>query len=293
MLDHMHGLRIADLRIAVSPPPGIAFRPIERPAYRAFQADAGWPHPDIRVSCVLEPPDDWGAAVWRASDNAPLTFACRDGCVRMRWSDALTPHAPWLWHAEVDETDVRAVVHLGARLLHDDRTAAFPFAYPLDQMLMVCCMARHGGLLVHAAAVMTDEGVVVMPGVSGAGKSTLARRFLNAPGCEVLTDDRVILRTVDGIWMAYGTPWPGEAGLARNTGAPLYRLALPRQADRDAFEPMPPAEAMAALWPTVSLPWYDPARLNGALEALDHLVRAVPACSMAFKREGPPPDMHD
>jgi energy-coupling factor transporter ATP-binding protein EcfA2 len=56
------------------------------------------------------------------------------------------------------------------------------------------------GLLVHAAAVCTSKGALLLLGHSGAGKSTLCR--LLSEQYQVLTDDLVVLtRQQDETWM--------------------------------------------------------------------------------------------
>jgi hypothetical protein len=46
---------------------------------------------------------------------------------------------------------------------------------------------------IHAAAVSTDHGSVLLPGASGAGKSTLTAFLLTRPQIRYLTDDMVLL----------------------------------------------------------------------------------------------------
>ena len=113
----------------------------------------------------------------------------------------------------------------GEIVLHGDYfdrdQGANALEYPLDELLMVNLLARGRGVEVHACGVEDSDGRgYLFVGQSGAGKTTIARLCENAGGAQVLSDDRIILRSLDGrIWM-YGTPWQGEAEFA----SPAARL---------------------------------------------------------------------
>jgi len=81
---------------------------------------------------------------------------------------------------------------------------------------------RHDALLLHACGVITEGRSHVFAGQSGAGKSTLASLAEHRP---LLSDEHVIVRAVDGEWIASSTPFWGsyeKPGTARS--APLARL---------------------------------------------------------------------
>jgi hypothetical protein len=73
--------------------------------------------------------------------------------------------------------------------------------------LLRSLLARHQGIILHAAAVVNGDGAYLFLGPSGSGKTTLSLAAKSL-GWAVLADDRVIFRRVaDGEFRAYATPW--------------------------------------------------------------------------------------
>ncbi|MCU1277617.1 MAG: hypothetical protein JWM53_1163 [bacterium] len=152
-----------------------------------------------------------------------------------------------------------------------------PFVYPLDQLLVVHTLGVAGGALMHAAAIAGRDGALLCAGPSGAGKSTMSLAVASL-GAHVLSDERtVVRRDADDRWLAGGTPWPGEAGLAENRSVPLRGLILLEQADHDELIPLSPARALALLYRCHFPPLWDQRACDRTLDNLERLVRDVPA----------------
>lgn len=167
-----------------------------------------------------------------------------------------------------------------------------PVCYPLDQLMFMNHLALRGGVICHAAAAVPDAGALVFAGVSGAGKTTVSQLFQAAGlGDTLLSDDRVILRRADGLEgaetvTAWGTPWHGDAHIARNASAPLAALLFLVKADAEELVRIPPGQAMRRLMPMVSSPWYDPDRLPAVLETCGRIVETVPCFDLRFRKDG-------
>jgi hypothetical protein len=156
---------------------------------------------------------------------------------------------------------------------------------------------REGGLLVHAAGVLTPASkdpsgatysngrALLFIGSSGSGKSTIVGL---SPHAKALNDDLVLLRPQDGRWIAYGTPfWNAEtAGHSSETACgPLvgiYRLVQ----DQDVFlERCEPAAATAELVANCPVVNGDPGRLPGLLARCSRLAKAVPVQRLHFRKD--------
>ncbi len=123
------------------------------------------------------------------------------------------------------------------------------------RLLVSYALVAHDGFLLHASGFGDDRGAVVFAGVSGGGKTTTARKmkFEN-----VLSDDQVAVRRVNGAWIAHSTPFVGEYGrqpLARVT--PLRRVLLLRKGSGGpTLRPLHAALATTRLLQCV--PWFVP-----------------------------------
>jgi hypothetical protein len=157
-----------------------------------------------------------------------------------------------------------------------------PVRDPLDYLLVMYALAGAGGLLMHAAGVGTDGRGVVFAGESGAGKTTLCRQLAQHGGFELLSDDRIAVRKMDGRFLAFGTPWPGAAGIVRNSSVSLGRIVFLSHGDRNSLRDLTKQEALERLLPVASVPWFDRQVVPVALLFCDDLLSHVPACELQF-----------
>jgi hypothetical protein len=157
--------------------------------------------------------------------------------------------------------------------------------YPLDQILLTTLLASEGALLLHACGGMTPAGGVAFAGVSGAGKSTLSRLLADSPGMRFFSDDRIFVRRQrhnDARFQLHGTPWAGDAHMARNEHAPLAALCFLTQATSTRLQDLIPADALQRLLPITTLPWFDARAIGRALDACEQLIANVPCYELLF-----------
>jgi hypothetical protein len=110
----------------------------------------------------------------------------------------------------------------------------WPSIYSFDACLRVLCatqLLKHGGLLLHASAVIYRERAFVFAGPSGSGKTTIAR--FSAPK-RVLSDEIVVLAIDNKKQVrAFGTPFWGEMGTgpASKKSYPVHSLNFLKKSD--------------------------------------------------------------
>jgi hypothetical protein len=144
-------------------------------------------------------------------------------------------------------------------------------------------LAQRGGMLVHAAGIDFNGKGYIFPGQSGAGKSTLTQQFVGKEGMDLLTDDRMVIRKLDGSFQAFGTPWPGEAGIALNKKVPLSGIFFIHHGKTNRIEGIVPQKALERLLPVTSVPWYDEEVIPKMLSLCEDLVSHVPTYELCFK----------
>ena len=86
---------------------------------------------------------------------------------------------------------------------------------------------RYDAFLFHGAVLAVDGGAYAFTAPSGTGKTTHTRLWLELLGerAEYLNGDKPIIRFIDGVPYAYGTPWLGKEGYGSNISAPLLGIA--------------------------------------------------------------------
>jgi hypothetical protein len=167
-----------------------------------------------------------------------------------------------------------------------DRTAD-PMEYPLDELLFVSLLSLGRGVEVHACGIADEDGRgYLFLGESGAGKSTMARLWQCGGGVQVLSDDRIILRFLDGgLWM-YGTPWHGEAELSCAARVPLTRMFFLRKGTQNEATALRQAEAVARLMACCFVPFYNAAGLDFTLSLFEQVTKDVSCEELTFVPDG-------
>ncbi len=296
-------LTIAGLRFVTHLPAGL--RLIERDAvYETFldrPSEADRPtgaDQEIDVEVTLDPaPAIHGLSVlfdteetWAAYDDAG------DVLLRMR---SVAGDEDYLWVVRLTGGTEpvccrQVVIHCGRRLVETRGPVielTNPLHYPLDQLLLMFALPALPGVLIHAAGLARLGRGVLCAGVSGAGKTT----FMGFPeprhGLEGLSDDRVITRQIDGQLRLFGTPWAGEGRVAANRGVELAAITFLHQSDRNELRPISPSKALQQLLATVSILWFDEARMSLAMGFCETLVERVSCYELHFRPEAAAVDL--
>ena len=277
---------IARVRFAVEPPPGLRVV-LGDPRYRPFLQE-GQPGPG-RVEVAVELVLDEGPETL----HLPLAFDSGETWRAFRDSDDLLVEfrgagGRRVWLARVAPAVARVRLHCGGYPARegseDPGLLPSPLQYPLDQILMMCLLPHHAGVLVHAAGVRRGEAAVVLPGHSGAGKSTLMGLLAGRGDLAGLSDDRVVIREIDASFHAFGTPWAGSGLVASRDGACLAAIAFLHQAPETHLERIGPAAALGQLLRTASVPWFDGDGLTRSLAVCEGLLARVPTYDLHFRK---------
>lgn len=156
---------------------------------------------------------------------------------------------------------------------------------PIVEVCLVTRLAREGGLMLHASGVVTEQGGWAFTGPSGAGKSTLADLFAHT-GASVLSDERIIIRNVQGRLMVYGTPWPGSGRRAANASAPLTALYCIRHGNgAHALRAISPRDFSLFLLRQCFLPHWDRTAMDRTLGFLTELIACLGCRELAFAKK--------
>lgn len=158
-----------------------------------------------------------------------------------------------------------------------------PFCYPLDRLLMMYILAKKKGVVIHSACIEINEMAYIFAGSSGAGKTTISRQFALRKGGAVLSDERVVIRKADGKYKAFGTPWPGEAGIAVNKGLPLSGIFFIYHGIENKIKEIKCGDALQRLLPITFIPWYDPEIMTEILFFYEELLSDIPTYELFFK----------
>jgi hypothetical protein len=237
--------------------------------------------PDVRVHASLgEVSEETGGE--KLFDSGALWKLYREGGGYLfRFSSPYYGSLPYK-EASFDRDFSAGEVRLH-RPFFDPAGPVYPMEYPLDELLMLNQLAMGRGVEVHSSGVIDSSGSgFLFVGQSGAGKTTMTRLWQKREGVKILSDDRIILRKMNGsIWM-YGTPWHGEAEISCAAQAPLSHIFFLRHGQRNELAAKKRAESAARLFACGFPPFYSPPGLDFTLSFYDEMTESVPCSELTF-----------
>jgi hypothetical protein len=166
------------------------------------------------------------------------------------------------------------------------RQAIYPLGYPLDELLFIHLLAQGHGVELHGCGVADRSGDgYLFVGQSGAGKSTTARLWNSEAGVTILSDDRIVVRDIDGEMMIYGTPWHGGELFASSGPARLAGICFLRHGPSHRLKSTTAVEAAARMFACSFVPVYDAHAIEFTLAFLETITRRVPCHELEFAPE--------
>ncbi|MBW1988181.1 MAG: hypothetical protein JRI97_01405 [Deltaproteobacteria bacterium] len=270
------GYAMAGLTVRVTGPPGLSL-PDPGPTYAPFHLDEPPARPDILVRVVPEPGPRRGKTTLLFSGGPAWSLYRENGGFILEFSPPEQEGPLWVARADAGFSSVDIFCRP-----REGRLAFHPLGYPGGQLLLLHALARRGGVLVHAAGFAYKGRGFLFPGRSGAGKTTLARLARGHGELSAFTDDRGAVTAGPAGPVCHGTPWAGEAGVAKNVSLPLSGLLFLAHGQTPRLTRLKKGEALRRLLPTASIPWYDPGGRDPALGLCGSMSENVPAWEFAF-----------
>ncbi len=231
------------------------------------------PGADITLRYRLERPPEHGAVV---HERTPRVWQ-EDGALRIeRLPAAAAKPCACVWMREDDPFSVTGCIY-------PDRTE---FIHTLDNLIdaseLELLLTKLGVFSLHSSLVRRREGdAILFTAPSGTGKSTQAGLWEQFACAETLNGDRSMLRRIDGVWTAFGSPFAGSSGIFRNESAPVRALIVLRQAPENTIRRLPLAEAFRAIYSESVVPrWHQDAHQR-VISLVTEIVSEVPVYLLA------------
>jgi hypothetical protein len=254
------------------------------PSLLAFEASAGFADINIRI----EPFDELHSAsaskifdsgsLWRLFDD--------DGGLRFDFNAPIFGDGPYK-RLIVDGSFSDAVLQINQTIFNAFPEVG-PLDYPLDELLIMHRLTQEKAIELHGCGIVraNDEGNLFV-GHSGAGKSTTTRLWTATEDVEILSDDRIIVRSETASdrsrMRMYGTPWHGEAMYASPASAPLKRIFVLEHGQGNVLTELSRSQAVAELFARSFVPFHRHEYVESALTFLQEVADAVPVYRYSFE----------
>lgn len=142
-------------------------------------------------------------------------------------------------------------------------------------------LLEFGVLVIHASAVVLDGEAYLFVADSGVGKSTHTALWLEHFGdrAYIINDDKPAVKSEDGTFYVYGTPFSGESEINVNARAPLKAVCLLERGTTNVIRKMTVREAIFPLMNQVVRTKKE-GRLDCLVTLLDKLFLNIPVYFM-------------
>ena len=170
---------------------------------------------------------------------------------------------------------------------YDPRCSEELIAYMESAEQFCFYLLSFNGFYLHASTVVLDGKAYLFSGHSTAGKSTHARLWQQVfgPAARVINDDKPVLRLIDGVWYAYGTPWCGKDGINSNERAPVAGVCFMKKAPENRIRRLNKVEAMQKILSQTIHKFHKVERLDLLLNSLDSFLRMIPVYELENRPE--------
>ena len=140
------------------------------------------------------------------------------------------------------------------------------------------CTVPKGAIAIHSSVLIKDGKAVLCLGESGTGKSTHTRLWReHIDGTGLLNDDSPIIRLVDGVPTAFGSPWSGKTPCYRNLHYPIAGFIRLSQAPYNKIHRLSTLHAIGALLPSCPPAFaYDDYLQDCLCDTLSAMISTVP-----------------
>ena len=117
-------------------------------------------------------------------------------------------------------------------------------------------LPEYDAVVFHGAILATGGRAYAFTARSGVGKTTHTRLWISTLGADVhyLNGDKPIIRMIDGVPYAFGTPWRGKEGYGVNESAPLSAIALLERGVTNSAVAVEPKDGAMRLMSQIYIP---------------------------------------
>lgn len=138
---------------------------------------------------------------------------------------------------------------------------------------------QYGAIVLHASALLFNGKAYLYSADSGVGKTTHTKLWQQYYGKEkavIINDDKPVIRLIDGVFFASGTPWSGNSLECENITAPLGAIVFLNRGKENHLERLFKAGQILPLLLIQTVHRTSADKLSRVLALADRLIQDVP-----------------
>ncbi len=132
---------------------------------------------------------------------------------------------------------------------------------------------KFDALILHSVAISVDNIGIAFAAKSGTGKTTHTRLWHELLGekMSIINGDKPIIKFIDGIPFAYGTPWKGKESFGMNASVQLSNICFIERDSKNSVRRLKKEDAINRIFNQILLP-SDPVGSFKTLHMIDNLL---------------------
>lgn len=137
-------------------------------------------------------------------------------------------------------------------------------------------LPEYDAVVFHGAVIAKDGRAYAFTAKSGVGKTTHTRLWISEFGDDVhyINGDKPVIRIIDGVPHAFGTPWRGKEGYGANESAPIAAIALLERGEKNIAQVIDPEDGTVRLMKQIYIPT-DPISAALTMRVADSIISSV------------------
>lgn len=136
----------------------------------------------------------------------------------------------------------------------------------------------YNGLMLHSSAVAYENKAYLFSADCGVGKSThtsLWQKVFGEDNAKIINDDKPVIRKIDGIYYAYGSPFSGKNDKSLNIRVPIKAICFIERAAENSIMRITSDESVGLVYRQIMRPCRAE-KMNMLLDFMDMLIREIP-----------------
>lgn len=130
-------------------------------------------------------------------------------------------------------------------------------------------------IFLHSSFIIHEGKAILFTAERQVGKSTQAALWKKYMAAEIANGDRALIRQIDGIWTAFGSPYSGTSGICKSMSAPIAAIVMLGQAKENQICKATTREAVAAMLSGTSYNLWNESETEKCLQIVEKLVSEV------------------
>lgn len=142
-------------------------------------------------------------------------------------------------------------------------------------------MIQNNGIILHASFIRVEDRGILFTAPSGTGKSTQAELWCRHQGAELINGDRAVIGSQNGCAYAWGIPFAGSSGVAKNGQYPLAAVVYLSQAPVNSVTKLTGIEGFRKVWEGCSVNVWDKEDMMLGSQIVIDTLKTVPVYHLA------------